>query len=191
MRYVGVVNKVNDNLSKEASRMTPAQVALFRAIVRAGGGGGVSPPARQQGRREARQELGVVCLASCADSPFLPSQLLAVCTDCEAATRGLSSLAVLNLPLVAASTELSQLGKSQEGEGTQAGPSSQPAAAAPALRLSASDKESVLAQLVDDGWLFGDSKSSYRLGPRSFLELGRMLMEVAEEDIREVWSAYV
>ena len=117
---------------------------------------------------------------------------MAVCTDVEAAIRGLSSLAVLNLPLIAASTELSQLGKSQEGDGTQAGPSSQPAvAAAPALRLSASDKESVLAQLVSDGWLFGDSKSSYRLGPRSFLELGRMLMEVAEDDVKEVWGGWI
>jgi hypothetical protein len=34
VRYVGVVNKVNDSLAKEATRMTPPQVALFRAIVR-------------------------------------------------------------------------------------------------------------------------------------------------------------
>ena len=59
VRYVGVVNKVNDNLSKEASRMTPAQVALFRAIVRAEGG---SPPARQQGRRA---QAGAWCCVPC------------------------------------------------------------------------------------------------------------------------------
>jgi hypothetical protein len=116
---------------------------------------------------------------------------MAVCTDVEAATRGLSSLAVLNLPLIAASTELSQLGKSQGEDGTQAGPASQPAPAGPALRLSASDKESALAQLVADGWLFGDAKSSYRLGPRSFLELGRMLMEVADDDVKEAWGGWI
>jgi hypothetical protein len=38
VRYVGVVNKVNDSLAKEATRMTPPQVALFRAIVRVPGG---------------------------------------------------------------------------------------------------------------------------------------------------------
>jgi hypothetical protein len=35
VRYVGVVNKISDDLSKEATRMTPAQIALFRAFVRA------------------------------------------------------------------------------------------------------------------------------------------------------------
>jgi len=93
---------------------------------------------------------------------------------------------------VAAATELTQPGGTQAAaDGTQAGPSAQAAAPAVSLRLSATDRENVLAQLVEDGWLFGDSRSSYRLGPRTFLEMGRTIVDLAEDDVKAVWSKWI
>ena len=156
VRYVGVVNKVNDALAKDFStRMTPSQIALFRAF------------------------------------------MLAVCTDAGVAIQGLDSLTVLNLPLVAAAGDAGQgagqatQGQTQAPPGTQAGPSSQAATATVGFRLSVSDRTALLAQLVDDGWLTGDEHSLYRLGPRAFLELGRMLLDVADDDVKAIWSTWL
>ncbi len=163
--------QLGDETAKLATRFTPQQIALFRAIVRAS-----------------------FCACSfAAHALTLPpslwlrslSQVEVVCSDARKATHGIDSLAVLSLPLSAPTG-------GEASQQDEAGPSqAPPPMQAATLKMSASDRQAALASMVSDGWLLGDAQSSFRLGPRSFLELGHLLAQATtDEAIQDLWKQY-
>lgn len=56
-------------------------------------------------------------------------------------------------------------------------------------KMSKTDKEATLNQLVADRWLsHGDDGERLRLGPRSFIELREFILDQAPERARERWN---
>jgi hypothetical protein len=93
-----------------------------------------------------------------------------------------SSIALLNM-------DLSEPVAGQEA--TEA----QQAAAAQAKKLTMQQKQDTLQQLVNGGWLQHSSTRSgfYCIGPRSFMELGDLLMslEKVPESTKDAWANFL
>jgi hypothetical protein len=111
--------------------------------------------------------------------------------DARKAKYGIASLLVHNLPLcvaVAGAAGPGGAGGAEEGDAPKP-PLTKDA------KLSASEKEATLRELVQQGWLLGeeeeDGSAGFRAGPRAFLELSTYLLGVAREEVENIWKTYV
>ncbi len=117
-----------------------------------------------------------------------PRQAETIAGDKDKADGGLGVMEALSLPLSAASSASQAASQAADG----AGPSAGGVIGGAAVKLSASDREVTLEAFVREMWLISDErKSFFQLGPRAFLELGNYLLDVAAEDVREMWAARV
>ena len=164
--------QLGDEHAKLATRFTPAQLALFRSVVR---------PDRAAALRHTPWAL--VPLPLSATSHFAPShlpQVEVIVGDSAKADAGLSAVDALNLTITA------QAAAPAAAEGDAgAGPSTGGAT----VKLGAKEREAALEALSEQGWLTTDAATGrYRLGPRAFLELGGYLLDAAADDVRELWA---
>ena len=198
--YVGIVNKAR-------ARCCPLPSAVARCLLR------VAAPRTRSGAcsdaraanssqttspswlLDTRRHRSRSSEPSCVALPPLLSRALKrrvraqieASADITRAKHGIDGLAVLNLPLFAPSAA-GEATQSQEGG---AGPS-QAAPAGASVKMSVSDRETTLRAMVAEGWLLGDSRSSVRLGPKAFLELGTQLVKASEdEEVQALWQTYV
>lgn len=110
--------------------------------------------------------------------------------DKRKAEGGLDGMLAMTLPLTASVVPAAGGASSQAPDG--AGPSQGAAQATAAVKLSPKERESTLDALVEQGWLTVEpSSAKIWLGPRTFLELSNYLLDVAAEDVRELWTTRV
>ena len=107
----------------------------------------------------------------------------AIAGDASKGDEGIDSLEALNLQLTSAPAA-----PPADVAGSSAGA---PAAGA-AVKLAPKDREAALAAFAEQGWLAEDDEAGrFRLGPRTFLELGSYLLDTAAKELRETWAARV
>lgn len=168
-----------DEPAKLATRLTPPQLALFRAVVR---------PRASVGFHWLLASTLFAVIA--ADKRCACRQVEAVSSDPAKADAGVDSTEVFNLLLSSGGAGAASQAPQFDEEG--AGPSAAPA---PAVKLTPKEREAALSVMVEDGWLAGEAEGGvyrvYRLGPRSFLELGPYLLETACEEVRAMWEERV
>jgi hypothetical protein len=108
----------------------------------------------------------------------------AIAGDADKGDAGITTTEILNLALTSAPAA------SQAADG--AGPSTAAAPPGAVVKLGGKEREAALDLLAEEGWLSADvQRGIYRLGPRAFLELGGYLLDVAAEEVRELWAARV
>ena len=203
--YVGIVNKarpprrsvalalvltcvrpaqVGDEVAKQGTRLSPAEIALFRAVVDA-------TAADVDAAKSGVSSVDVLNL------PLRGGPATAKASHKEGAGGGGGG----DEGEEEDEEEEGGAGPSQKkkkpaaagaanGAGGAAGGASPAAAAAPAaLKLSLAERQAALDGLVADGWLFGSSTTAYRPGPRAFLELGDFLRDAASDEVAPLWNA--
>jgi hypothetical protein len=117
------------------------------------------------------------------------AQVEAIASDADKGDAGISTTEILNLALSSVPAA-SQAAASQAADG--AGPSTAAAPPGAVVKLGGKEREAALDLLAEEGWLCADvQRGVYRLGPRAFLELGGYLLDVAAEEVRELWAARV
>ena len=104
--------------------------------------------------------------------------------DTAKADAGISAVDALNLTVTAQTTQAAPPAAAEGDAG--AGPAT---GGAKELKLGAKEREAALDALAEQGWLaFDEARGRYRIGARAFLELGGYLLEVAADDVRELWA---
>ncbi|KAF8067280.1 RPS10 [Scenedesmus sp. PABB004] len=127
---------------------------------------------------------------------FFKHALAAIAADAgaDAGVGAASSAALLNLDLSRPHGDAGADGGDDAGSSAAAAAAAAAASTAAARKLTKTEKEAVLRQLADDGWLAvcPSRPGHYCIGVRSFMELGELLLSFElPETTREAWAEFL